>query len=115
MTRARPPGWFNFSSTWTRQPRAHKRTAAANPPKPLPITKARGAWESAFLKGWSVALAFIEINLLFWLFVSHWLSRRSAKHLYFDRNSENWPSLRSMNLPWRTSWLAQGGFGDQDQ
>ena len=43
ITRARPPGSFNFSRTCTRQPLAHRRTAAASPPKPLPITRATGA------------------------------------------------------------------------
>jgi hypothetical protein len=40
------------------------RTAAARPPKPLPITKATGALGSVFRICWYVALRFDGINLL---------------------------------------------------
>src|SRR6476620_12197445 len=39
-TRARPPGWSSASSTVTSHPMARRRTAAASPPNPAPITTA---------------------------------------------------------------------------
>src|SRR5690242_13329432 len=39
-TRARPPGWSSASSTVTSHPMTRRRTAAASPPNPEPITTA---------------------------------------------------------------------------